>query len=335
MKSRSKHLISRRDTLRLLGIAGASTLVGFRGERASAILPAGLANSVAKASALSCVVRPSQTEGPYFVDERLNRSDIRTDPANNSVRPGTLLTLNINVSYVNGNSCVALPGAYVDIWHCDALGSYSDVGSAVGHKYLRGYQVTDSDGAVQFKTVFPGWYTGRAVHIHFKIRLFTGSQKTYEFTSQLYFDDSFTDQVYTQSPYNTRGSRDTRNSRDGIYRNGGSQLTLTAAQSGQGYAATFDIGLEGITITPSAPPEIFNAAASGKKLMVSGQNFGSGAAILMDGEKQKTRNDETNATSLLIAKKAGKKIEAGQTVTLQVRNPDNSLSNEFSFTRSA
>lgn len=255
-KERSKRLISRRETLRLMGIAGATTLAGFRGQRASSVLPAALGGSLTKASPLSCVVRPAQTEGPFFVDERLNRSDIRTDPTNNSVSPGVPLTLNIKVSYVSGNSCASLPGAYVDIWHCDASGSYSDVANAVGRKYLRGYQVTDGDGSAQFQTIYPGWYMGRAVHIHFKIRLFTGAQTSHEFTSQLYFDDSLTDQVYTQSPYNTRGARDRRNSRDGIYRNGGSQLTLAASKSGRGYAAAFDIGLEGITIKPGAPPEI-------------------------------------------------------------------------------
>ena len=160
------------------------------------------------------------------------------------MRAGVPLALGFNVSRVNGSSCVPLSGAYVDIWHCDALGTYSDVSGAQGQKFLRGYQVTDSSGAAAFTTIYPGWYTGRAVHIHFKIRLFTGSQTSYSFTSQLYFDDALTDQVYTQSPYNTRGARDTRNSRDGIYNSGGSQLLLTPTASGQGYAATFDIGLQ-------------------------------------------------------------------------------------------
>src|SRR5215211_5537372 len=244
MKKRSNNLISRRDTLRLLGAAGATALVGWGAGRG--IGPA----SVVKASQLSCVVRPQLTEGPYFVDERLNRSDIRTDPTSGAVSAGQLLVLNFNVSRVSGNSCTPLPGAYVDIWHCDAAGSYSDVRDAGfdtrGRKYLRGYQVTDSSGAVQFQTIYPGWYSGRAVHIHFKIRLFAGSEETYEFTSQLFFDDSLTDQVHAQSPYNAKGSRDTRNSRDSIYSGGGSQLLLNVSQSGQSYTATFDIGLEGI-----------------------------------------------------------------------------------------
>jgi protocatechuate 3,4-dioxygenase beta subunit len=339
MKKRAKNLISRRETLRLIGAAGATALVGWRGEQAIGLGKAGRLASVVEASQLSCVVRPQMTEGPYFVDERLNRSDIRTDPTTGGVSAGQLLVLNFNVSRVSGNSCAPLTGAYVDIWHCDAVGSYSDVRDGGfdtrGRKYLRGYQVTDSNGSVQFQTIYPGWYSGRAVHIHFKIRLFTGSQETYEFTSQLFFDDSFTDQVHAQSPYNAKGSRNTRNSQDGIYRNGGSQLLLNVSQSGQGYAATFDIGLEGITQTdpPSDPPTISGASVSGKQLIVTGQNFDSGAKVYLNGDKQKTSNDASSPAAVLIAKKAGKKINVGDAATLQVRNSDNSLSSEFLFTR--
>jgi len=337
MGKRSGNLISRRDTLRLLGAAGATALIGWRAERG--VGPAGKLAPVVEASQLSCVARPQLTEGPYFVDEGLNRSDIRTDPTTGAVSAGQLLVLNFNVSRVSGNSCTALPGAYIDIWHCDAAGSYSDVRDAGfdtrGRKYLRGYQVTDTGGAARFQTIYPGWYSGRAVHIHFKIRLFTGSEETYEFTSQLFFDDSLTDQVHAQSPYNSKGSRDTRNSRDGIYNGGGSRLLLNVSQSGQGYAATFNIGLEGITQTdpPSDPPAISGATVSGKQLIVTGQNFDAGAKVYLNGDKQKTSNDDASPTTILIAKKAGKKINAGDTVTLQVRNSDNSLSTEYQFTR--
>jgi protocatechuate 3,4-dioxygenase beta subunit len=341
IKKRANNLISRRETLRLIGAAGATALVGWGTDRGMGPGPTRRLGSVVKASQLSCVVRPQLTEGPYFVDERLNRSDIRTDPATGAVSAGALLVLNFNVSRVSGNSCAPLTGAYVDIWHCDAAGSYSDVRDAGfdtrGRKYLRGYQVTNGGGSVQFQTIYPGWYSGRAVHIHFKIRLFTGSEEIYEFTSQLFFDDTLTDQVHAQSPYNAKGSRNTRNSRDGIYNGGGSRLLLNVAQSGQGYAATFDIGLEGVTQTdpPSGPPVISGTTVSGKQLIVKGQNFDSGAKVFLNGSKQKTGNDEASPSAILIAKKAGKKIGAGDTVTLQVRNSDNSLSTEYQFTRPA
>jgi len=198
-------------------------------------------------SSLSCVVRPQQTEGPYFVDEELDRSDIRTDTSDGSVSEGTRLGLTIRVARVNGSTCTPVSGAMVDVWHCDALGVYSDVAdpgfSTVGQTFLRGFQLTDADGAASFITIYPGWYQGRTVHIHFKIRA-TISGQNYEFTSQLYFDDALTDVVHAEQPYASKGQRTLRNNGDGIYQNGGSQLLLAPVASGDGYAAVFDIGLQ-------------------------------------------------------------------------------------------
>ncbi|MGH9936851.1 MAG: hypothetical protein ACREAM_11435 [Blastocatellia bacterium] len=281
-KERFNRLLSRRETLRLLGAAGATTLAGLgdsqaigalglsQMKRASAapeavsihgalrsalFAPSSLYQPKAVES-LVCVVRPALTEGPYFVDERLNRSDIRSDPSNNTVKAGAPLRLRINVSRVSGGACSPLAGALVDIWHCDALGAYSDIANGAGQpntsgqKFLRGYQVTDSDGTVEFTTIYPGYYTGRTVHIHFKIRLFDGATRTFEFTSQLFFDDALTDQVFTQAPYNTRNARGARNGNDGIYNNGGSQLLLSLVSDGQGgYTSGFDIGLSGVPNT--------------------------------------------------------------------------------------
>jgi protocatechuate 3,4-dioxygenase beta subunit len=197
----------------------------------------------------ACVVRPEQTEGPYFVDEMLNRSDIRSDPSDGSVKEGVPLRLVINVSQIDGSSCTALAGgAFVDVWQCDALGVYSDVQDpgfdTTGEKFLRGYQVTDVNGATEFMTIYPGWYQGRTVHIHFKVRTDPASQQGYEFTSQLYFDDSITDQVHTREPYAAKGQRTLRNDGDGIFQNGGSQLMPQLAEEGEGYVATFNIGLQ-------------------------------------------------------------------------------------------
>jgi protocatechuate 3,4-dioxygenase beta subunit len=138
----------------------------------------------------------------------------------------------------------------VDIWHCDAQGIYSDVRDSnfntVGKKFLRGYQTTDTNGGVRFTTIYPGWYPGRTVHIHFKTRTDPKTMQTYEFTSQFYFDDAVTDKVHEQPTYvkkNLRSSR-TRNEEDSIFRNGGNQLMLKLVKMDQGYTGRFDVGLE-------------------------------------------------------------------------------------------
>ena len=188
----------------------------------------------------ACVLTPEQTEGPYFVDERLDRSDIRADPATRSVKPGVPLALRLTVSAVSGAACRPVEGAIVDVWHCDATGLYSDVddmrASTKGARFLRGYQVTGPDGSVQFTTIYPGAYAGRAVHIHFKVRT-----TSHSFTSQLYFDDALSDRIHAQPPY--ASERRTRNERDGLYRSNGRALMLQVVDAGNGYAAAFDVGL--------------------------------------------------------------------------------------------
>jgi protocatechuate 3,4-dioxygenase beta subunit len=223
-------IISRRAALRLFGAAvGGTALLSSQPQRV-------IAQSTS--SLPSCVVRPAMTEGPFFVDENLNRSDIRSDPSSKKVSAGAALRLTFLVSSIGSKGCAALKGAMVDIWQCDAAGVYSDVQGAVGQKFLRGHQITDASGKAQFVTIYPGWYPGRTVHIHFKIRY--GKE---EFTSQLFFDDAMTDQVFQAPPYAARGRRNTRNNNDNIYRNGGSQLLLAVKPEGAGYGATFDIGL--------------------------------------------------------------------------------------------
>jgi protocatechuate 3,4-dioxygenase beta subunit len=245
-------ILSRREVLALLGGSGAALLAACAPAVLSSPSPtsaaqtAGAATTTAAAAASaattlpSCIVRPAVTEGPYFVDEKLNRSDIRSDPSNGTVRDGAPLALRFLVSRVSGSACAALSGATVDIWHCDAVGVYSDASDAgfntKGQKFLRGFQTTDASGNVQFTTIYPGWYQGRAVHIHFKIRTTTS-----EFTSQLFFDDTLNTQIFAAAPYSQKGTAGImKNAADGIYK---SQLLLSVTKSGNAYVATFDIGL--------------------------------------------------------------------------------------------
>jgi protocatechuate 3,4-dioxygenase beta subunit len=197
----------------------------------------------------SCVLTAALTEGPYFVDEKLNRSDIRADPVTGVVSAGVPLALTFTVSRVANSACTPLTGAYLDVWHCDAAGIYSDesANGSSGRKFLRGYQITDASGVAQFTTIYPGWYSGRAVHVHFKLRLFAGTTKTYEFTSQFFFDESLTSTVHASTPYNSRGTRNTLNSTDGIYNSlsaaAKTVLTLQAASSGDGYTGVINLGV--------------------------------------------------------------------------------------------
>ena len=241
---------------RMLGLAAGSALSvvvsqSLLGCAADAVTDSSgtSSDSTGTTTSTSCVLTAALTEGPYFVDEKLYRSDIRTDPVTGDVAAGVLLQLTFNVARVANSACTPLTGAYLDVWHCNAGGVYSDVsGAGAGEKFLRGYQITDASGVAQFTTIYPGWYSGRAVHVHFKLRLFAGATTSYEFTSQFFFDDALTDSVYTLSPYNTRGTRDVRNTADSIYNSLSSSekaaLTLQPTVASGGYSGVINLGVQ-------------------------------------------------------------------------------------------
>jgi protocatechuate 3,4-dioxygenase beta subunit len=241
-------ILSRREALKLLGVTSAAVLAGCLPGGADILEATGTpvepAPAVTSDALPACFVRPEATEGPYYVDEDLNRSDVRSDPGSGEVKEGALLALNFNVSQVSSGGCTPLEGAKIEIWHCDAEGVYSDVSdpgfNSVGQKFLRGYQETDANGQATFISIYPGWYSGRAVHIHFKIHPDISDQSMV-FTSQLFFDDSLSDQVFSQAPYASKGQRDMLNSTDRIFND---QLLLAVTQKGEGYVGRFDIGLE-------------------------------------------------------------------------------------------
>lgn len=263
-------LLSRREVMALFGAAGAAFLAGCGDSAATSATATGIpaaatpganapaATSVSAATSVaggatavpSCVVSPALTEGPYFVDAQLNRSDIRSDPTSGEARQGVPFDLTINVRQVSAAACTALAGALVDIWHCDAEGNYSNVAdqtvgfNTVGQQWLRGQQTSDASGMVTFTTIFPGWYPGRAVHIHFKVRTAANASQSYEFTSQFFFDPAAAQAIYANPPYAAKGQPDTPNSSDGIYQGGGDQLLVPVAKAGDGYAGVFDIGID-------------------------------------------------------------------------------------------
>jgi protocatechuate 3,4-dioxygenase beta subunit len=200
---------------------------------------------------------PQQTQGPYFVDGVPNRSDIRSDTSDGSVQEGISLHLIINVYNVDENdgSCTPLKGAQVDVWQANSRGVYSGVPQAGtgGKNFLRGYQVTNDNGTVRFTTIYPGWYEGRAIHIHDKVRTFEGLENPFEWTSQLYLNNSINEQVHQQPPYSKHGPVELTNEEDMIFRgsstdglvkaNTGEHLMLNLTKDTQGYTGTFNIGV--------------------------------------------------------------------------------------------
>ena len=199
---------------------------------------------------------PQQIEGPYFVDQMPNRSDIRSDTSDGSIKDGIPLHLIFHVYDVDNGQCVPLSGAKVDIWHTDSQGIYSAVNEmgTLGKNFLRGYQVTGSNGTVEFSTIYPGWYEGRTIHIHDKVRMFNGSKTNLEWTSQLYFNNSMNQLIHKQSPYSNHGPPQTANEQDVVYssgsvdglvdRNSGEHLIMNLTKHGSGYVGETNIVLK-------------------------------------------------------------------------------------------
>ena len=238
-------LWSRRDVLLYIGAITASA-AGCRRRRSQPSVWTGAAISTAKAIAATppaCVVRREQTEGPYFIDEKLNRSDIRVDPSDKSAKAGVPLRLEFHVSHIGGGACTPLSGATIDMWHCDALGVYSGVQGNSGN-FLRGFQRTDANGKATFQTIYPGWYQGRAVHIHFKVRTDPDASAGFEFTSQLFFDDDVSRSVYSTGVYAQKGAQDVPNAQDGIYNQSGGATLVSVTQEGDGYKASFPLAVQ-------------------------------------------------------------------------------------------
>ena len=220
--------ITRRGSLAKLGglviaaAGGGSLLAG----------PAEGGNKAIETGTVQCVLTPELTEGPYYIAGEKVRRDIRDG------HPGTLLTLRLRV--LNAATCKPIKGAAVDIWHADAAGNYSGFGAGSSSRtFMRGVQRTDKTGLAVFTTVYPGWYRGRAVHIHVKVHV--GGDVVH--TGQLFFSDALTETVYGSAPYAARGNPDVTNANDSIFVNGGKRSLLSVTKSAAGYVGSIAMGV--------------------------------------------------------------------------------------------
>jgi protocatechuate 3,4-dioxygenase beta subunit len=181
-----------------------------------------------------CLLTATMTEGPFYVDEALVRRDIRDG------REGSELALRLKI--VDAATCAAIPGAAVDLWHCDAQGNYSATSPAnANERFLRGRQIAGADGIVDFATIYPGWYPGRTPHIHLKVLV--GAREAA--TSQLFFPDELSAKVYARPPYAARGSANTTNGADGVLRwaRGADGAWPKMAENGARLMGTLTVGV--------------------------------------------------------------------------------------------
>jgi protocatechuate 3,4-dioxygenase beta subunit len=232
-------LLNRRQVLGTLcafGAAGVATPFG--------IIP----STRAATTAASCTLSPALTEGPYWVDEGLNRFDVTAGSTLAAIAGAVPLYLYLNIVDAN---CNPLSGVQVDIWHCHAAGSYSDENQAsngastLGQTWLRGYRISSESGSANFKTIYPGWYRGRTTHIHVRARYYDANGNvSYNWTTQLFFDDTTSDAIFANAPYSARMASDVYNSTDNIFSGGGSQTMLALVQTGSGaYTGTATLSL--------------------------------------------------------------------------------------------
>jgi protocatechuate 3,4-dioxygenase beta subunit len=238
------------------GCSGSSSDSASRSRRASttspAPAPATNGTAAGASEATTCVLAPEVTQGPFYLTDHPNTSNLVQD------RPGRPLALTLTVV---DTRCASVRDAKVDVWHCDAAGVYGGIGNSAGggpgggpgsggpggggggadfgaaHRgtpdtWLQGYQTTGADGTVHFTTIYPGWYPGRAVHIHMKV--FVGGTSVH--TGQLFFPDDLSEGVFRRAPY--RGDPDTTNRADSIFRAAGSAALLAPTTQGDGFAAS-------------------------------------------------------------------------------------------------
>src|SRR4051812_5260753 len=182
--------IGRREALLVFGAAGAALGFGCGSESSASPTSPSSTTTIPGTGTASCAATPAETVGPYPSHANLFRADIRDG------KPGTTLSLAVTVVNTN-NNCSPVPDVSVGIWQCDATGNYSEYGSQTAQSYLRGIQTTNASGQVVFTTIYPGWYQGRATHIHVEVVRNGSSLKV----TQIAFPESVNSAVYANGVY--------------------------------------------------------------------------------------------------------------------------------------
>ena len=224
-------LIGRREALGAIGAAGAAIAIGCGDSGSTPTSPT--TTTTTNTGNTACAVTPTETVGPFPSLTDLFRSDIREG------KSGTQLTLTIKV--VNTNSgCAPVSNANVEIWHLDEAGHYSQYGTEQAQTFLRGIQTTNSNGEVTFTTIYPGWYQGRATHIHVEVTMSGRSVKA----TQIAFPESINNAVYGTGAYASRGANPMSNTSDGIFADSlSAELTTLTGSLATGFATTFQVGV--------------------------------------------------------------------------------------------
>jgi protocatechuate 3,4-dioxygenase beta subunit len=229
-RMKGSRLLTRREALGAVGAAGAAFAFGCGDSPTS---PSSTAATTTTSTNATCAVTPTETIGPFPSLVDLFRSDIREG------KSGTLLTLTLRVVNVNGG-CAAVPNANVEIWHVDAAGDYSQYGTQTTQTFLRGIQTTNSNGEVTFTTIYPGWYQGRATHIHVEVAMAGRSVKA----TQIAFPESINNTVHASGVYASRGTNPMSNLSDGIFSDSlSSEIVTPSGSAGSGYTASFQVAI--------------------------------------------------------------------------------------------
>ncbi len=251
--------MNRKDFLKGIGLAGVGT----------ALSPQQILANTQKSvgGPLACTLIPSETEGPFPLDLTENATFFRK--AVNETKTGVVL--NVKLRIIGSNNCLPMKNVRVNIWHCDKDGVYSGYSNSmnagiIGSTYCRGYQFTDNDGVASFTTIFPGWYSGRVCHIHFKVTVST----SYAAVSQLTFPVAEKNALYrANSALYTKGADPQSITTDNIFSDG---YTLQLATLTQNAAGGYDTFLE-VTVNGTGTTGIGHIEKENAKKFRLGQNF--------------------------------------------------------------